>query len=165
MAASLVLVQFLIHFIRDQPQQLEQLREMCCNILRACGLPLFLTSIEIAWVHITMAQIVESQHDGTLLPSTLTVEKLPKDIDVTGAAPCRQPGNLHVLRDLPYAPKLKEEIPNCLATVCRMMQSPEFLALREPDRNHVEKHLLDWMFLLQTCFTVLESDAAAVAWD
>ena len=153
-AASLVLVQFLIHFVKSQPQQLEQLREMCCNILRTCGLPIFLTSIETAWVHITMAQIVVSQHDGALLP--VRAEELPKDIDVQGAAPCRKSGNLNLLREVPYAQKIKEEIPNCLATVCDMMRSQEFFALPESDQDHVEKYTADWMFLLQTCLTVLE---------
>lgn len=162
MAASLVLVQFLTHFIKSQPQQLEQLREVCCNILRTCGLPIFLTSLEVAWVHITMAQFLVSQHDGALLPS-LRAEELPIDIDVQGAAPCKRPGSLHLLRDVPYAQKLKQEIPDCLATVCRMMQSQEFIALPEADQDHVEKYTADWMFLLQTCLTVLHSHT--VQWD
>ncbi|CAL1154832.1 unnamed protein product [Cladocopium goreaui] len=91
-----------------------------------------------------MAQILVSQHDGALLPS-LRAEELPIDIDVQGAAPCKKPGSLHLLRDVPYAQKLKQEIPDCLATVCRMMQSQEFIALPEADQDHVEKYTADWM--------------------
>ena len=156
MAASLVLVQFLIHFVKSQPEQLEQLREMFCNILRTCGLPIFLTSIQVAWVHITMAKIVVSRDDGAPLP--LRAEELPEDIDVQGAAPCRIPGSLHLLRDVPYAKDLKQEIPDCMATVCKIMQSQELCALPAADQDYVEKYLADWMFVLQICLTVLESE-------
>lgn len=91
-APSLALVKYLVGCASIEGERLEQLREVCRSILGACGTPIFLTSIEVAWVHITMAQIVLAKPESSTSTSgaevqerrtPLTLADLPQ-IDVQG---------------------------------------------------------------------------------
>ena len=148
---SLVLMRLFIPFVEEDPNKLEQLREVCCCVLRGCGAPLFLTSIVAMWVHITMAQLALTSDEGCLdkgLPDT--------EIDVSGAAPCKQVRYLRAIQSLPNAVKLRSELPAAPARVSKILHSTHFISMGESEQQEAEKYLVDAMFVLQMCVTVLD---------